>query len=58
MAITVMRCITNTTEDIKEESPTASDTHGHHAARMGAAGSTYDLRFIDGVVEHTQVPCA
>ena len=39
-------------EDIKEESPTASDTLGHHAHGMGAAGSTYDLRFIDGMVEH------
>ncbi|MDB4651229.1 DUF305 domain-containing protein [Synechococcus sp. AH-551-E05] len=27
-------------------------SHGHHDHGMGPAGSTYDLRFIDGMVEH------
>lgn len=39
-------------EDPKQESPIHTDGHGHHAHGMGPAGSTYDLRFIDGMVEH------
>ena len=36
----------------KPESPTHAGGHAHHAHGMGPAGSTYDLRFIDGMVEH------
>ena len=39
-------------EATKETSPTHSGPHHHHAHGMGPAGSTYDLRFIDGMVEH------
>ena len=39
-------------EDSKKESPAQSGSHQHHAHGMGPAGSTYDLRFIDGMVEH------
>ena len=39
-------------ENTQEAAPTHSNTHQHHAHGMGAAGSTYDLRFIDGMVEH------
>ena len=39
-------------ENTKEAAPTHSGTHQHHAHGMGPAGSTYDLRFIDGMVEH------
>ena len=39
-------------EAAKEESPAQSGAHEHHAHSMGPAGSTYDLRFIDGMVEH------
>ena len=39
-------------EDSKKESPAQSDSHQPHAHGMGPAGSTYDLRFIDGMVEH------
>ena len=39
-------------ENKKEKAPTHSGTHQHHAHGMGPAGSTYDLRFIDGMVEH------
>ena len=39
-------------EEVKQESPTQSGSHEHHAHGMGPAGSTYDLRFIDGMVEH------
>jgi uncharacterized protein (DUF305 family) len=39
-------------EDAKEQSPAQSGTHEHHAHGMGPPGSTYDLRFIDGMVEH------
>ena len=39
-------------EDVKQKSPTQSGSHEHHAHGMGPAGSTYDLRFIDGMVEH------
>ena len=39
-------------ENTQEAASTHSDTHQHHAHGMGAAGSTYDLRFIDGMVEH------
>ena len=36
----------------KEAAPAHSGNHQHHAHGMGPAGSTYDLRFIDGMVEH------
>jgi uncharacterized protein (DUF305 family) len=39
-------------ENRQETSPTHSGTHQHHVHGMGPAGSTYDLRFIDGMVEH------
>jgi uncharacterized protein (DUF305 family) len=39
-------------EDSKKESPAQSGSHQHYAHGMGPAGSTYDLRFIDGMVEH------
>ena len=39
-------------ESTKQESSTNSDGHEHHVHGMGPAGSTYDLRFIDGMVEH------
>ena len=39
-------------EDSKKESPAQSGSHQLHAHGMGPAGSTYDLRFIDGMVEH------
>ena len=39
-------------EKTKEVAPAHSGNHQHHAHGMGPAGSTYDLRFIDGMVEH------
>lgn len=39
-------------EEAKEESPNESNAHQHHAHGMGPAGNTYDLRFIDGMIEH------
>ena len=39
-------------EPTKQESSTHSDGHEHHANGMGPAVSTYELRFIDGMVEH------
>ena len=39
-------------EKTKEAAPAHSGNHQHHAHGMGPAGSTYDLRFIDGMVEH------
>ena len=39
-------------EETKEAAPAHSGSHHHHAHGMGPAGSTYDLRFIDGMVEH------
>ena len=39
-------------EGAKEESPLQPGGHDHHAHGMGPSGSTYDLRFIDGMVEH------
>ena len=38
-------------EETKEAAPAHSGSHHHHAHGMGPAGSTYDLRFIDGMVE-------
>ena len=39
-------------EGATQQSPAQSGAHEHHAHGMGPAGSTYDLRFIDGMVEH------
>lgn len=39
-------------EKTKETSYTQSGNHQHHAHGVGPAGSTYDLRFIDAMVEH------
>ena len=39
-------------EKTKEAAPAHFGNHQHHAHGMGPAGSTYDLRFIDGMVEH------
>ena len=36
----------------QQETTPKHQGHGHHAHGMGPAGSTYDLRFIDGMVEH------
>ena len=39
-------------EDSKKESPAQSGSEQHHGHGRGAAGSTDDRRFIDGMVEH------